>query len=385
MYIFWILALLPICIGGFLFLKTKTVIWQEWLISALIALIMAGAMHAYVINSQIGDTETWSGQVISARYIPKWKEYYETERYRTEYYTDANGKEQSRQVFDGYDSHTRWHDEEWHAETTLSMDVDIIKSKYIYITNKFKDSVRVKGDRTTMAHASHMLEGDPYDYFSENRTGWIEPVTESRSFENRLKANSTVFSFVKVPTNILVYEYPKNTDMFRSDRLLGISRNYFNLLSFDQLNAKLGPVKKVNLIFVGFPTGTPREYGEYQQAKWLGGKKNDLVIAFAGGPIVEWVKCFGWTEKEIVKRNIESIFTENKLYNKDFLSKIEAEVRKNYLIKDWSKFDYISIEPPLWSYIVYIILLLVIQTGLYIYFHVNENDKENGVRRKYNW
>jgi hypothetical protein len=66
-----------------------------------------------------------------------------------------------------------------------------------------------------------MIEGDPFDYASDNKTGWVEPITKLRIIlENRIKAAPSVFSFVKPPPNS-VYAYPKNDQPFRSDRLLG--------------------------------------------------------------------------------------------------------------------------------------------------------------------
>jgi len=52
---------------------------------------------------------------------------------------------------------------------------------------------------------------------ADNKTGWIQPVTKWVSFENRIKAAPSVFSFVAVPTNINVFSYPKiKTHSFRT-------------------------------------------------------------------------------------------------------------------------------------------------------------------------
>ena len=60
------------------------------------------------------------------------------------------------------------------------------------------------------------------------------------------------------------------------------------------------------------------------------------------------------------------------------LAAIEREIKANYRLKDWSKFDYITVEPPTWSYIVYILVLMVSQGGLYVWFHANEFSKGFG-------
>lgn len=131
---------------------------------------------------------------------------------------------------------------------------------------------------------------------------------------------------------------------------------------------------------VGFGN-VPSDYGHYQEAKWIGGKKNDLVICF-GGVIKtnapQWVYVFGWTEQALVKQNLQTLVLQHPI-NDDIIPLISAEVSKNYVIKDWHKFDYITIEPPAWSYVAYFLVMLITQAGLYIYFHVkNFDDQDDG-------
>jgi hypothetical protein len=244
---------------------------------------------------------------------------------------------------------------------------------------KFNDRHAVKGRRETGEHNSRMIGGDPYDYFSDNKTGWVEPITKSVSFENRIKAAPSVFSFVKPPPNT-VFEYPKNNNPFVSDRLLG-SAALIDILAFDQMNSRLGPRKLVNVIMVGFGN-KGSEYGQMQQAEWVGGKKNDIVITFGGlNKKPDWVFVFGWTEKDIVKRNIESIILEHGAITKT-LPLIEEEIKKNYVLKDWSKFDYIQIEPPTWAYVTYFLLMIVTQCAIWFIFYFNDWGKEE---KKYEW
>ena len=117
--------------------------------------------------------------------------------------------------------------------------------------------------------------------------------------------------------------------------------------------------------------------GQYQEAKWIGGKKNDLVICFGMSKKANvkkdkpaWVYVFGWTEKELVKKNIVSELYKGNLGSK--LNYIENEIEKNYEIKEWEKLNYISITPPTWGYIVLIIVMIITQVGYYIWAHQNE-------------
>jgi hypothetical protein len=200
----------------------------------------------------------------------------------------------------------------------------------------------------------------------------VYPATTLRHFENRIKAAPTTFSFSKVPTNILVYPWPQNYDWRQSERLLGTAAALIDPYKWDCLNAQLGPWKRVNLIMVGFGNRPP-EYGHWQQAAWIGGKKNDLVICFGGGTKTApatWAYAFGWTERELVKKNLQTLLMEKPI-NDGLLQDIESEVAKDYVIKDWHKFDYISLQPPAWSYCLFLGVLAVTQVGLYWFFHAN--------------
>ncbi len=142
------------------------------------------------------------------------------------------------------------------------------------------------------------------------------------------------------------------------------------------MNSRLGPNKRVNVIMVGF-VKEGIQHGHWQEAAWVGGKKNDLVICFGGmskDKSAEWAYVFGWTEKNLCKRQIESLMLEQPA-SPALLNAIEAEVVKNYTIKDWSKFDYITVQPPGWTYWVFFIVLAASQVFLYFLFHTNTVSK----------
>jgi hypothetical protein len=297
MWVFWVLALLPITICGIMLLFNKRVSYQEWLISTSVALLMAGMFQLISSVGMTDDVETWSGYATQAKQYSAWKEYYEKAIYRTEYYTeeesyyemDSEGNSRrrtrtvtkSRQVFDHWEPTSRWHNARWTLFTTLK-DFRIDEPKFAYMCKKFNDRSAVAGTRRTSEHNSRMIDGDPNDYVANNHTGWIEPVTTTIHFENRIKASPSLFSYSKVPTNVIVYTWPNNPDQFRSDRVLGTAAVNIDILKWDQMNAVLGASKKINLIIVGFGN-KGMDMAGWQEASWIGGKKNDLVICYGGG------------------------------------------------------------------------------------------------------
>ena len=172
-----------------------------------------------------------------------------------------------------------------------------------------------------------------------------------------------------------VYEWPSNPNWLVSDRLIGESR--ISVLEFDRFNSRLGPVKKANVIMINFKN-RDRSIAEFQRAKFIGGKKNDIVVCYGGigtNGIASWSSCFGWSESEICKRNIETLILSNPI-NNGILTIIEKEIRANYVKKDWTKWNYIQIDPPTWSWWTLIIVMAITQTIFWLWANANEFSKD---------
>jgi hypothetical protein len=376
MIICYLLALLFSIASIILCVVNKKVVWWESLISIAASFAIVGIIHACVINGMTADTETWSGKLTRVVHHPKWVEKYQVAIYKTETYTTTTGFGKNRRtvtgtrsVFSHYETRYRTHPEHWVAHANFgkkSTIYNIDKGKYNRIRIAFGNKIDI-----SQPYKSGFYEGDKNLYTVMNRTNHIHPTNMTVKFENRVKAAPSVFSFTKVPENVPVYKYPKSTNWDRSARLVGDSKNKIGIKEWDQLNSRLGPYKKVNVILVGF-TSKDSGLGQLQEAKWIGGKKNDLVLCYGD----DWSYVFGWTERETVKRNLETILLKNKV-DRDIIDPIEKEIHKNYEIKDWDKFAYISVEPPMWSYYLVIGFLVASQVGLYFFAVKNGVDKGN--------
>ncbi|MEN6550047.1 MAG: hypothetical protein ABFE07_28730 [Armatimonadia bacterium] len=356
MYACYLIALVPLVIGAVLFIVQKKVVWFEWLISAGAGFATAGIFHAVALGMLTGDTETWSGQVTQVVDYPYWEARWTT----TETYTDSKGRSHTRTVH-----HHEVYPEHWAAQDTLGQELDVSKPT-------FEDFKRRLGGTVNRQkpYKDNFDCGDPYTYHTPNTAAACIPVTAWRNFENKVKTCKNLFAFSEVPKDVPVFAYPANRDPYHSNRLLGATG--VGGLEWDQLNARLGPTKKVNLILVGCGAKDV-SFAQYQEAAWVRGRKNDLVLCFGGDPKKPtWSYVFGWTDREVVKRNLESILLEK---GAD-LPAIEAEVRANYLLKDWSKFDYLTVEVPDKYYVWLIIIMLVTQALFWVWAVYNEFDKE---------
>ena len=369
MWTFYLIALLPVLIGAGMWIAKKEVVWWEWLIGTGVSFGIAGFIHLLVASGMTNDTETWSGQVMSVIFYPEWVEQYEVAVYKTETYT-IDKQTYTRQVFSHYETRYRTHREHWEAGLYFgaeSNDRNINKAKYLQIKKDFGDKIDKK-----KSHKSGFYKGDPYIYITKNTTGYIHPVFKLKKFENKVKCAPSIFSYIEVPKDVKVFEYPKNEGKWKSDRVLGTAKNIISIYNWDCLNAKLGPRKKLNLILIGFPLGESTMISQYQEAKYIGGKKNDLVLCYAGDyKKPDWAYVFGWSENEKVKRDLETLILSG--ISKDFCNKVERTVYDgNYVKKEWSKFDYISISPPMWGYWTLIGVMILTQ-GIF-WFWANKNE-----------
>lgn len=364
MFLFYVLAALPVLVGIYVWYNNAKVTWLEWLGSSALSFILAGIIHWCAIKAMTDDTETWSGMVQSATHIPQWVDYHPEQRS----ITTVDSKGNSHTTY-----YTVWvhetHYPKWYVDTEIGT-FNISSEKYAQLINL------MGGQRSYPGSRPYYSSGDRNDYTSVNKNNWQEPVNNYVTFENRVKACPSVFSYEKVDKDAPVFEYPKDNSLFASERLLGSAAG-INLFEFDKMNARLGPSKLVNVIMCGFNEGSA-SLGVMQESKWIGGKKNDLVICFSKDLKTQkasWAYVFGWTEKDIVKRNIESILIENKI-DTSILPLIEKEIRANYELKDWSKFDYLTIPIPGRFYVYFIIFMVITQVGYYFWAFNNEIEKD---------
>lgn len=334
----------------------------------LIALVVFNFSFAFTFNyfackSALHDTETWSGKVVSTLHRPAWVERYDEAIYRT--VTHGTGKERyTTREFSHYESRTRHHPEDFHTFDTFERCVAIDQKRFEEIAKLFGGYKPTEGVRRTGDHNSRMISGDSNDYvaFCGDK---IYPVTILKDWENRVKACPSLFSYPLVNGG---FEYPLNYDTFKSDRLLGEARKIIDILEWDKLNAVLGPKKKVNLIAVGFVDKDIKESFN-QEAKWIGGKKNDLVITFSlSQGKISWVRVFGWSESDLVKRNIESLILKEGF----ILNKIEQIIIKDYEKKDWKKFNYLEVEISFSNYVWFLVIVLITNVGWIFFAKRNE-------------
>lgn len=358
MFLFYVLAALPVLVGIYVWFHNAEVTWLEWLGSSALSFILAGIIHWCAIKAMTDDTQTISGMVNTAVHVPAW--------------TDRHPETRTRKVGKVTTTYTVWvtryHPEKYWVDTEIG-EFSIGGNKYAQLVGLMGGQDSRPGSRP------YHISGDKQDYYTVNKNKWQEPVNDYVHFENRVKACPSVFSYEKVGKDVPVFEYPSDNTLFQSERLLG-SATAISIGAFDKMNSRLGPWKKVNVIMCGFQGGSVA-LGVSQESKWVGGKKNDLVICYGvdDSRKVTWSYVFGWTEKDVVKRNLETIVLQNPI-NNTLLPLIEKEIIANYEIKDWHKFDYLTIPIPGRFYVYFLVFMVLTQVGYYYWAFKNEIGKD---------
>jgi hypothetical protein len=387
MWLFYVIAAVFLLIGGIAWLRDRRIVAWEWAASGAAGFAVAGIFQVVANAGMTHDTEVWSGRITTGAHRSAWMESYEEAVYRQErrtrtvpVYNDKGRQVGTRpevsykKVFDHWAPRTRHHADRWTADDSLGQHWEISREQFDLLVSRFGERHAVAGDRSTSERNSRMVSGDPNDYVAVNRTGWIQPTTAVKSWENRVKAAPSQFSFplIPEPEQQPLHPYPDPPDPFTSTRVLG--QTAIPILEWDQLNARLGPVKHVNLIVIGFGS-QPISAADNQRAVWLGGKKNDLVITAGGAPEKPtWARVFGWSESDACKRTIETLVLTHGL-TPALIAPLEAEVMATYTIKDWTRLDYLAVEPPWWSYLVLIGVMIAVHGLLWIGFTMNGQDK----------
>jgi len=367
MWMYYLLACIPVAVGAGLWINHKNVVWWEWLASSAIGFATTAIVHALIVFGMTTDSEIWSGQVVYVVHYPRWVEEYQESHTRT----IGSGKDARTETY--YTTEHRTHPESWSSFDnyggTGEYEQEITEDQYDGIV-KFFGGVVVP----QRGHRPGFDSGDRNDYYCHNTRGEIYPTTMVQSFENRVKCSPTVFSFAEVPVGTPVFDWVGNDGNMATKRCLGAAEASMNGLRWNQMNTRLGASKKVNVFLIGFGE-KDSSIAQLQEAKWIGGKKNDLVLCYGGSSSKPtWTYVFGWTESMLVKRNLETILLEGKI-DESIIPKVETEIRANYQIKDWSKFDYIAVEAPWWGVIVVVLVMALSQWGFMYWATQNEFDK----------
>lgn len=230
-----------------------------------------------------------------------------------------------------------------------------------------------------------------------------EPAAVTHGYTNFLKATPNSLFNMKLAEQeaqakaSLVPSYPVIYDYYRVKRVVSVNTGFSKETEhLDRLVSEYlrsaGAVKQVNLVLV-FVKGQGREYKEFLERAWLGGKKNDVVIIFGVSELqIEWVESFTFAKSSgnamlnvALRDNLQNLGTiaDPPLV----MSVISKAVNTHFRRTPMAKFQYLEddIEPSTTAVVVIMLLLFLCLGAATYFFHRNDtfNEERRGRYRRY--
>lgn len=215
-----------------------------------------------------------------------------------------------------------------------------------------------------------------------------DPVAVPQSYQNYIKAApDSLFNAAQNAALLSEFgdrlpEYPsKVRDYHYVDRVLTDGVALPSLAEWNEGLAQrlraLGPARQVNIVLVATSHPDAR-YADALHAKWLGGKKNDVVVVLGVSeyPEINWVRVLSWTEREVFKVQLRDALLDLKTVKMDaVLDTIAQQVEVGFERRSMADFEYLKheIEPPFWLTGLLLLLSAIGSVGAAIYFANNQH------------
>lgn len=214
-----------------------------------------------------------------------------------------------------------------------------------------------------------------------------EPTAEEHPFTNYIRGNpASILRRGAVSPALLaqVPEYPTVFDHYRVNRVLDLGVSGVDVAALDHelgfINAQLGAKRQVDIILIVTKEADPT-FAEAVRQKWLGGKKNDVVVIVGAPafPALAWVDVMSWTRQEEMKIAIrDSVLGLGTFDGRKILGITAYEVDRGFRRRHMRDFKYLEagIEPSgaqaIWILVAALVLSLVISAITYKYDLFNE-------------
>lgn len=361
---FLILLSLPV-LAGMLFAKWKfqrRIHWWEAIGGVGVAGAAAGICLLLGSYTYRADVETHSGAVNSAHCIPEWvsKE--------SGYTTDKKGR---RHSYTYYETHPTkcWVD-------TEVGDLEITYEQWGEIRGKFERTLWTEKGRRPNFH-----KGNDRDYHMEldspNDPTWpAYAANETFTWDNYLSQTDSIVTTAPMSDReakaLNLPDYPAFYDVLESRRLVGYCNVDYH--KWDQMNARLGPSKHVNVIMAALGKQHAIDRAEQLQRWWRNGKKNDLVICLDDPYAPSWCYVFGWAKDETIKFDLQADIMNAGKVDNGIIPVIEASVKARFVPYEWQVHK--DTGPPVSTNCLWLAFFAVCASSVGYYWWAVNNDIE---------
>lgn len=378
----YILGQLSICIIFIIIIlksdfKDEYELW-EYGLQMCIPIIIAGLIWLLSTNTMKMDTEYWGNTCVKIQHQEEYEEWNPCATTRECCCkTDKNGnRECDTECVGGCESHGPY----WYAFNEYGDRIDIKKSEYERIKNKWKlppQKVGTSGDACG--------RGDLFEITWDNNMNNYQIIVTKHTYVNKVRHEVTFFYPTYEDKELTdIHDYPPVNEL-EQDHVIGRwpYNNEQELAEhkLDVLNGVFGPKARNEhgqiKAFIFVYIDKPREYAVKQKDKLLGGNKNEysLVLGYnTKTKKIEWYDIITYCDNGAsVNRMKEFLFE-----NPSAPLNIVADEMVNILTTTWIRREFtplnsiITLRPPNWVIILAYIINAILSTGMIYIFHTNE-------------
>lgn len=371
----WFAFLIPVLtLLATLMFFGRRIQWWEPLVLCGISFAISATGAVTSENSQTKATEFLGGWVTSAEHVEPWNEWVEKTCTRC-VRTDTAGRCVEEESYDC--SYCDEHGDSYDYETTVGSGFfnseEVWNNASVLFGKKFVNLNR-------HSECSWPKNGNKWVATWNGDSAKMLPFFKRNSYENRVQAAPTLFSFENIdPVKTKVFEYPKN-DGLENTSILTETNLVNQGLAHDLLNyynGKYGASKQCHAYLIVFKNRGP-EAGRNQESYWRGGGKNELVttVGIDNSGKILWAYVFSWSKEKMANIVIrDSLMRMQSFDAVKVVDLIGQEGIKKFKRREFKDFEYISVQPTNTAIMVVYILVLLMSIGWVIFKKV-EMDSE---------
>lgn len=373
----WFALLIPVIAIAVVARKfsKKIAVW-EYAVLFLVPAICIVIAKVSSTWSQTADKEYWNTYGTKAVYEERWDEEVSCShpRYETEYYTDSEGRSQSRQVQNGYEHmyDVDSHPPKWYLKDNMGGRYGISQNYFeqickLWAMRQFKD----------MHRDYHSYDGDAYISNYDKIFEHTIPLCKIHRYKNKVQCSKSVFNFEEVNEEMKaqyqLYDYPKE-NLWGFNPIMG-GKNSEAVARMQKYNALNGSRSQLHMMVLVFKD-QPIEAGFFQEAYWKGGNKNEFILCIGvNGDDIRWTKVISWTDEQTLKIKIAREIKEmKKLDMLQVVDYIGTNVPQGFIRKEFADFDYIAIRPTNGAILITFIITFIMTVGIGIFVVMNGQD-----------
>jgi hypothetical protein len=380
------------CIFAYIIWR-KHFLWWELTLPTSIVWLFILVTKLSVEQSLLTDIEYRGGLIVEARYYEYWDTWVNktcSRTYACGTYTTGTGSNKTthtRYCTEYYDcSYCSRNDPNWVAYDNQGHSWNITKEEYNRLKKQWNSTPEfVELNRNINYKYGCGNDGDMYKIKWDGNILSSESSTWTTTYENHVQVSKSHFDLRDVSEEeakkFKLYEYPKISN-YKQKNILGLdSMNFISTnyklgayKQFEYLNGLYGPKRKMRIYVLLF-NDKPYDIAIKQKNYWKGGNKNEIIICIdvdKNTGKINWVYPFSWGENKRITVDLREDIMNLKYLNFTSLYHIIDKSTENFKYRDFSQFNYLSVDIPNWIIIIIYIITTLITFGMLYYGYINE-------------